>query len=170
MARRLQSDKWLFGATVGMALFGIVMVYSASAILAQQQNHNQYLYVIKQATWTIIGLAFMVAAMYFDYRKFCNRKFLAALVGVTVLMLLAVFAFPRVNGAHRWIRFGPFSLQPSELAKWTLTLFLAYFLERRAGEEHLFWRTFAPCILVTGMLAGFVLKEPDLGTGIMLAS
>jgi len=170
MARRIQADKWLFAATVGMALFGIVMVYSASAILAQQQNHNQYLYVIKQASWTLIGLVFLIGAMYFDYRRLCNRNLVIALLVITCVLLLAVFGFPRVNGAHRWIRLGPLSLQPSELSKWALTLFLAWFLERRAGEEHLFWRTFVPCILVTGILAGLVLKEPDLGTGIMLAA
>jgi cell division protein FtsW len=170
MARRLQADKWLFAATIGLALFGIVMVYSASAIIAQEENHNQFIYVIKQASWTLIGFGAMYAAMYFDYRLLCNRSLIFALLGVTVLMLLAVFGFPRVNGAHRWIKFGGFSIQPSELSKLALAIFLAYFLEKRAGEEHLFGRTFVPCIAVTGVLAALVLKEPDLGTGLMLAA
>ena len=170
MARRLQADKWLFAATVGLALFGIVMVYSASAIIAQEENHNQFIYVIKQASWTLIGFGSMAAAMYFDYRLLCNRNLIFALLGVTVLMLLAVFGFPRVNGAHRWIKFGGFSIQPSELSKIALAIFLAYFLEKRAGEEHQFGRTFLPCIAVTGVLAALVLKEPDLGTGLMLAA
>jgi cell division protein FtsW len=170
MARRLQADKWLFAATIGLALFGIVMVYSASAIIAQEENHNQFLYVIKQASWTLIGFGTMAAAMYFDYRLLCNRTLICALLGVTILMLLAVFGFPRVNGAHRWIKFGGFSIQPSELSKLALAIFLAYFLEKRAGEEHHFGRTFLPCIAVTGVLAALVLKEPDLGTGLMLAA
>jgi len=84
------------------------------------------------------------------------------------LLLLAVFAFPRINGAHRWIRLAGFSLQPSELSKIALAIFLAYFLEKRAGEEGSFWRTFVPCVAVTGVLAALILKEPDLGTAMML--
>src|SRR3954454_8071723 len=109
MARRLQADKWLFAATIGLALFGIVMVYSASAIIAQEENHNQFVYVIKQASWTLIGFGAMAGAMYFDYRLLCSRKLIFALLGVTVLMLLAVFGFSKVNGAHRWIKFEGFS-------------------------------------------------------------
>jgi cell division protein FtsW len=84
-------------------------------------------------------------------------------------MLLAVFAFPRINGAHRWIKLAGFSVQPSELSKLALAIFLAYFLEQRAGEEGSFWRTFVPCMAVTGLLALLVVAEPDLGTAMMLA-
>src|SRR6185295_7183469 len=98
MAKKLYPDKWLFAATVGLALFGVVMVYSASAVMAQRENGTQYYYVIKQ-------------------------------IILTVIMLLAVFAFGRINGAHRWIKFGSFRLKPSEISKLVLALFLAYFLE-----------------------------------------
>jgi cell division protein FtsW len=85
------------------------------------------------------------------------------------VLLLAVFAFPRINGAHRWIRLpGGFSLQPSELSKLALAIFLARFLERRAGEEHALLKTFAPCVLMTGLLVLLVAAEPDLGTAMML--
>jgi cell division protein FtsW len=84
-------------------------------------------------------------------------------------MLLAVFAFPSVNGARRWIKFSKFSIQPSELSKLSLVIFLAYFLERRAGEMKSFWGTFVPCAFVTGMLAVLIVVEPDLGTAMMLA-
>jgi cell division protein FtsW len=83
--------------------------------------------------------------------------------------LLAVFGFRPINGARRWIRFGAFSIQPSEIAKLALVLFLARFLERRTGQETLFLKTFVPCMLVLGLLAGLVVKEPDLGTALMLA-
>jgi len=80
-----------------------------------------------------------------------------------------VFAFSPINGAHRWLKFPVFSLQPSELTKAALIIFLAYFLEKRAGEEGDFWRTFVPCGVITGALAGLVVLEPDLGTAMMLA-
>jgi cell division protein FtsW len=169
MARKLQADKWLFAATAGLALFGIVMVYSASAIMAQEENGNQYYYVIKQGVWTAIGFGAMLLAMQFDYQRLRDRRIVYGLLGVTTLLLLAVFAFPRINGAHRWIRLAGFSLQPSELSKIALAIFLAYFLEKRAGEEGSLWRTFVPCVAVTGVLAALILKEPDLGTAMMLA-
>src|SRR5215213_1357328 len=168
MARKLQADKWLFAATAGLALFGIVMVYSASAMLAAQENGSQYYYVKKQAMWTFIGFIAMLGAMHFDYQRLRNRWIIYGLLSVTALMLVAVFAFPRINGAHRWIKFAGFSLQPSEVSKLALTLFLAYFFEKRAGEEGSLWKTFVPSIAVTGLLALLVIAEPDLGTAMML--
>jgi cell division protein FtsW len=169
MARKLQADKWLFAATAGLALFGIVMVYSASAVMAQQENGNQYYYVIKQGIWTAIGFGAMLVMMRFDYQRLRDKRIVYGLLGLTLLLLLGVFAFSRINGAHRWIRFAGFSVQPSELSKLALAIFLAYFLEKRAGEEGSLKRTFIPCFAVTGLMAALVLKEPDLGTALMLA-
>jgi cell division protein FtsW len=169
MARKLQFDRWLFAAIAGLALFGVVMVYSASAVMAAQENDNQYHYVVRQGMWTGIGFIAMLAAMHFDYQRLRNRRIVYGLLAVTLLLLLAVFAFPRINGAHRWIKFAGFSVQPSELSKLALLIFLAYFLEKRAGEEGSLWRTFVPCMLATGMLAVLVVAEPDLGTALMLA-
>ena len=168
MARKLQADKWLFAATAGLALFGIVMVYSASAVLAQEENGNQYYYVIKQGIWTAIGFGAMLLMMQFDYQRLRDKRIVYGLLGLTIVLLLAVFAFSPTNGAHRWIKLKMFSVQPSELSKLALVIFLAYFLEKRAGEEGSLWRTFVPCMAVTGVLATLILKEPDLGTALML--
>ena len=169
MPQKLQIDKWLFSATVGLALFGVVMVYSASAVIAQQENHSQFHYVAKQTLWTAIGLVVMFVAMRFDYQLLNRRWIIYGLLLVTVLLLVAVFGFSPINGARRWIKLKGFSIQPSEIAKLSLALFLARFLERRAGDEASFWRTFLPCFLVLGVVAGLVAKEPDLGTALMLA-
>jgi cell division protein FtsW len=168
MARKLQADEWLFAATVALALFGVIMVYSASAIVAASENHSQYYYVVRQGVWTIIGLIAMYVGMRFDYGRLRNEKIAYGLLALTVVLLLAVFAFPPINGARRWIRFAGFSLQPSEISKFALAVFLARFFERRAGEEGLFWRTFVPAVAVTGVLALLVVAEPDLGTALML--
>ena len=169
MARKLYPDKWLFAATIGLALFGVVMVYSASAMLARSENHGNYYYVIKQGIWTMLGLFAMLVMMQFDYNRLRDPRVVYGLLFLTTVLLLAVFAFPPINGARRWIKFSVFSIQPSEVSKLTLTIFLAYFLERRAGEEHRFWRTFVPCGLVTGLLAALIVVEPDFGTAMMLA-
>ena len=168
MARKLYPDKWLFAATVGLALFGVVMVYSASAVMAQRENGNQFHYVVKQGIWTGIGFVVMLVAMQVDYKHFKNRRVVYGLLAATTAMLLAVFAFSATNGAHRWIKFPMLSIQPSELAKPALVIFLAYFMERRAGEEGRWWPTFMPCALVTCVLAALIVLEPDLGTAMML--
>jgi cell division protein FtsW len=169
MAKKLYPDKWLFAATIGLALFGVVMVYSASALLAQSENHGHFYYVKKQAIWTAIGFVAMLIAMQFDYNRLRDRRIVYGLLMLTVFLLCAVFAFSPVNGARRWIKFSGFSIQPSEISKLVLAIFLAYFLERHAGEEREFWRTFIPCGVVTALLAGLVVVEPDFGTSLMLA-
>jgi cell division protein FtsW len=169
MAKKLQADEWLFAATAALALFGVVMVYSASADVSFHQFGSQYYYVKRQAVWTIAGLAAMLAASQVDYRRLSRRFVVIGLLIATVIMLVGVFGFPPVNGARRWIRLpGGFTFQPSEFSKIVLAIFLARLLERRAGEEGSFKRTFVPCLLVTGVLAGLVAKEPDLGTAMML--
>ena len=168
MAKKLYPDKWLFAATVGLALFGVVMVYSASAVMAQRETGNQFHYVIKQGIWTTIGFVVMLTVMQIDYKHWKNKHIVYGLLLLTVLLLVSVFAFPSTNGAHRWIKTRLFSIQPSELSKLALIIFLAYFLERRAGEEGNFWMTFMPCALMTAALAFLVVIEPDLGTAMML--
>ena len=135
MPQKLQIDRWLFSATVGLALFGVVMVYSASAMIAQQENHSQFLYLGKQALWTSIGFVAMFVAMRFDYQQLNSRWIVYGLLALTILLLVAVFGFSPVNGARRWIKLRGFSIQPSEIAKLSLALFLARFLQRRTGDE-----------------------------------
>jgi cell division protein FtsW len=169
MAKKLYPDKWLFAATSSLALFGVVMVYSASAVLAQSENHGHFFYVKKQALWTGLGFVAMLFMMQFDYNRLRDRRIVYGLLLLTAFLLLVVFAFPPVNGARRWIKFSGFSMQPSEISKLALAIFLAYFLEKRAGDEREFWRTFVPCGVVTSILAVLVVAEPDFGTSLMLA-
>jgi cell division protein FtsW len=168
MARKLAPDKWLFAATIGLALFGVVMVYSASALIAQKENGNQFHYVLKQGVFVVIGFVVMLLMMQFNYQLLKNRRIVYGLLLLCTLGLFGVFAFSATNGAHRWLKFPGFSLQPSEISKLALILFLAYFLEKRAGEEGDFWRTFVPCGIVTGWLAALIVIEPDFGTAMML--
>jgi cell division protein FtsW len=170
MARKLQADEWLFAGVVALSLFGVIMVYSASAIIAAaEKNHTQYYYVMRQGVWTLAGLGAMYVGMRLDYGLLRSPKIAYGLLALTVVLLLAVFAFPPINGARRWIRFAGFSMQPSEISKLALAIFLARFFERRAGREGEFWLTFVPAVAVTGVLALLIVAEPDLGTALMLA-
>lgn len=162
----------MFALAATLALFGAMMVYSASAMIAVRESSgaSQFTYFYKQFVFTLIGLGVMFAASRIDYKLFENPVVVYTIFALTVILLIAVFAFPEINGARRWIRIGPFSLQPSELAKVALPIFLAYFLTQREGRVGEIKSTVIPCIGALGLLGGLVFFEPDLGTTIVLSA
>jgi len=162
----------MFGIAAGLALFGALMVYSASAMMAMRESGDasQYTYFFKQIIFVAIGIGGMIAASRLDYHVYQRPWVIVGILAVTVIALFAVFAFPAINGATRWIRFGGFSFQPSELAKIALPMFLAYYLTRnedRVGEVK---STVLPCLGGLAVLGGLVLAEKDLGTTIVLCA
>jgi len=165
-------DRVLFAVATGLAVFGSVMVYSASAMMAlnETQNQTDLIYFYKQFAFMIAGIAAMIALSRVDYRIFQNRTLIYAGLGVTFLLVCLVYFFPAINGAHRWIRFGGFSFQPSELAKITLPLFLAYFFTRNESRIGDLKSTVLPCIAVMALICAPVLFGPDLGTTLVLAA
>lgn len=165
MVRTGISDKLLFASVIGLVLFGLIMIHSASAIVAQDEFGSPYFFVRRQAIFAGIGLVGMLVAMQIDYRIY-NRKWIVySALGVVVVLLVAVFAFPEVNGAHRWIKYNGFQLQPSELAKLASILFLAYWLDAHDDRTDV-RKVLLPCAAVAGGLAVLVVAEPDLGTAL----
>lgn len=162
----------MFGIAASLALFGAMMVYSASAMFALKESNSasQFTYFYKQIAFTVGGLAAMFIVSKIDYRIYQKPWVVISICGVTVVMLLAVFGFPPINGARRWIRVGGFSFQPSELAKIALPIFLAYFLTKKEETVADLKGTVFPCLLVFGILAGLVFLEKDLGTTIVLCA
>jgi cell division protein FtsW len=169
MARRLESDRILFGTTVILVFFGLLMVFSASAVLAEQQYHSSYYFLIRQGIWSVVGLSAMVLMMKFDYRRLRNPRFVFPALAFQVLLLLAVFLMPSRHATHRWFYAGSFSFQPSELAKLLLVIFFAYFLDLRQGLVNDVRHTLLPLALVTGITVTLILREPDLGTSLAIA-
>jgi cell division protein FtsW len=169
MTRELPVDKVLVALVVGLTLFGTVMVYSASAVLAQRNYGTQYYFLLRQGAWAAIGLVAMAVAIRTDYRHYKQPGVLIPILGVTFVLLVAVLFFPAVNGTHRWIRYGSYvSIQPSEVSKLALIAFLAFFLEYRADEITSFKRTFLPAVVLAGLAIVMVAAEPDLGTALSL--
>jgi len=168
MARKLSSDATLFATTVALLGFGLVMVWSASSALAQEQHGTPHYFVIKQGLWACLGLMAMVAAMRMDYRKLRQPAVIyTALVWTTLLLILVLFMRP-VNDTHRWLRLGGLSFQPAELAKLALILFLAYHLERRADRVNEFLTSLFPVMILLGWLAFLIYIQPDLGSAATL--
>jgi len=171
MERERRTDWFMFCIAAGLALFGTMMVYSASAMIAHRetQGASQYTYFYKQLGFTVAGIVLMLIISQIDYRRFQNPYVVYGLLGLTVIGLIAVFGFGEINGAQRWIRFGTFSIQPSELAKIALPLFLAYFLVKNEERVADLKTTVFPCLGVLGLLSVLIIMEPDLGTTIVLS-
>ena len=131
MAKRVSVDRWLFTVTMLLVFVGLIMVFSASAVMAKERFGSPYNFVLKQLFWALGGMLAMALAMKIDYRRYKNPAVVFSALAVTCLLLIAVFFLDRSHNTHRWIRMGAFSLQPSELAKPVLILFLAFFLETR---------------------------------------
>ena len=162
----------LFLIAAALALFGAAMVYSASAMISMKetQSATQFSYFYKQFAFTLVGLGIMYAGSRIDYRRYATPRFVYGLMAVTVALLFCVFLFPAINGASRWIRAGGISFQPSEVAKVSLPIFLAYYLSRDGADAADFKRGVLPCIAGLAILAFPVLLEPDLGTTIVLCA
>jgi len=169
MARQLQTDKVLFGAVVVLLLFGLVMVFSASAVIAQEKFGSSYHFLFRQGIWAGIGLGLMVVMMNFDYRRLAKPTVVFPAVAIQVLLLVMALFWDPTHNTHRWLRVGWVTLQPSELAKVIVVIFLAYFLDMRKGEIADWKRTLLPIGLVVGTDALLILKEPDFGTTLALA-
>ena len=168
--REHRTDWFLFAIAAGLALFGTMMVYSASAMIAhrESQGATQFTYFYKQIGFTVAGIIVMLAVSQIDYRRFERPAVVYSLLGLTIAALLVVFLFPEINGARRWIRIGSFSLQPSEMAKIALPVFLAYFLVKNQDKVGDLKSTVLPCLGVLGFLSFLIVLEPDLGTTIVL--
>ncbi|MGE5726788.1 MAG: FtsW/RodA/SpoVE family cell cycle protein, partial [Acidobacteriota bacterium] len=117
MARRVSVDRTLFTVTVLLVFIGLVMVFSASAVMAKDRYGSPYTFLIRQVAWAAAGLAAMFATMKIDYRRYRQPAVVFSVLSVTTLLLIAVFFLDRSHNTHRWIHAGWFSLQPSEIAK-----------------------------------------------------
>jgi cell division protein FtsW len=153
--------------TLALTAFGIVMVYSATSASAAIGGANPMSYLERQGTYAVLGIALMIMASRFDYRKLRALAPMLVLVALGGCAAVLVLAQP-VNGARRWIGFGPAQFQPSELAKLALAVWLAAYLARRSPPQSLreLWR---PTGALLGLFFLLLLLEPDLGTTISIA-
>ncbi|MBX7054746.1 MAG: putative lipid II flippase FtsW [Pyrinomonadaceae bacterium] len=170
MAKKLQTDWFMFVIAAGLALFGSLMVYSASAMMSMKESteSSQYTYFLKQLMFVLIGIVLMFVVSRFDYRILNNKAVVIGILTVTSIALAAVLFFPEINGAKRWIRFSGFSFQPSELAKVALPIFLAWYLAKNETTVTELKTTVIRSLAGLGLLAGLVMLEKDLGTTIVL--
>src|SRR5216683_3745023 len=146
------------------------MVFSASAVTARDEFGSAYHFLLHQLLWPVLGIGGMMVMMNVDYRKLCRPKVVFTGLFAVLALLVGVFFLDKSHATHRWIRLGPASLQPSELAKLAVIFYLAWFLEMRRRPEGFgmndWKRTIIPAIGPVLALVGMVVLEPDLGTAV----
>jgi cell division protein FtsW len=173
LPRRLEHDRWLFGVTLALCLLGAVMVFSASAVTADHQYGRSYIFLVRQAAFLVAGLVGMFALMRTDYRRLREPTVVYTALCVVLLMLVGAFFLDKSHATHRWIKFGPLGIQPSELAKLAVILYLAWFLDlKRRGAAAMkfskedFLQTILPAAGPVLILVALILLQPDLGTSV----
>lgn len=154
---------------LSLLLFGLVMVHSASSVLSESKFGDPYYYTKRQLLFGGLGVVLMWLMSRFDYHRL---RAYAPKIAIISLILLAVVLIPGVgvsrNGSQAWLGFGSFTIQPSELAKMALILFLAHFLADSEDRMDSFWRGFAPPLGIALGVVGLIMLEPDLGQSVVI--
>jgi cell division protein FtsW len=169
MSRKLQYDTWLFSTAMLILLVGLVMIYSASAMIATQRfGHGPYYFLMRQLVFLVIGGAAMAFLMHVNPAVLQNKRVVyGALAVVAFGLIVALFQSP-INGTHRWIQLPWFQLQPSEFAKPVMIVFIAAFLARRDDRINDLTATLLPLGFILALIAGLILLGRDFGTAMTL--
>jgi len=156
-------DYWLIGTIVPLSLFGLLMVYNASAAMAIRDFGNQYYYLQEQAKWLLLGSIVGIIFSFIDYRFW---KRIAFPVMIATIFLLCIVLVPGIGinalGAKRWINLGFFVLQPAEFAKLSLIMYLSAWFSGKIGQR------LVPFLMLLGVFVGLIMLEPDLGTAMII--
>jgi cell division protein FtsW len=163
------ADPVLMATVLALVAFGVVMVYSASAVFASQMFHDGEHFLVRQAIYAVVGLVLIVALARLDYHVL--RPLAYPMLGASVLMMLYIAAGfgHSAGGAARWISIGPIHVQPAETAKVTMIFWLAYSLSKKADRIRSFSVGFLPHALVAGFVMLLCLRQPDFGSAVMIA-
>ncbi len=162
-------DSWLLIVVLALLCIGIVMVYSSSAFEAARYQGDAAYYFQRELIWTILGIVAMLLTMRIDYRVW-RRFSLAGMIIILPLLIIVLRIGSSVYGASRWIVLGSFfSIQPSELTKLILALYIADWLARKGKQVSTFLYGLVPFVILVGVILGLILLENDLGTAIIIA-
>src|SRR6266478_687658 len=162
MAKRVSVDRLLFVVTLLLVFVGLIMVFSASAVIAKERYHSGYFFLTRQMGWAVAGFIAMMVGMRVDYKRLKHPAVVFSLMALTTVMLISVFFLDRSHNTHRWFHVGGVSFQPSELAKPVLILFLAFFLESRTKSMDDWRNTLIPAVLPTLLFVVLIVFQPDL--------
>lgn len=159
-------DFWLMLFTLMLVLFGLIMVFSASYYSSISQDGNPYGYLVRHGAWVVFGLVAMVFGALFDYRKYKKWALPILIVSVILLVLVLTPLGQTTNGATRWIKVGPVTLMPGEIAKIAAIIFVAWFLSEDASRIKSLKRGILPLLGIIAVYGALIVKQPNLSTAI----
>jgi cell division protein FtsW len=168
MPVRFHSDRALFVLTLALVVFGLAMVFSASGIVAQESGRWPYSFLARQFAAAALGAAAFLVLIRVDYHGYRHQALVLLVTSVVICLLLAALFLNPVRGTHRFLRWGPFSFQPSEPAKLIAVLFLAWFLDRRRDRAGDLVRGIIPACALVAVLLTLVVAGRDLGSAVIL--
>jgi cell division protein FtsW len=166
MAQRVKNDSILFMTVLFLVAGGLLMLYSASSVVAETRHGWSGYFAVRQLGWAVVAVMAMMFLKKIDYRRLNSPKW--AFPSISVVLVLLILVYFLDAHAHRWFRLGPANFQPSELAKPVLILFLAYFAARRATAINNKY-TLMPAAMIVGLVAGAVMVA-DIGTAVVLTA
>ena len=162
-------DVSLAATLIGLIAFGVVMVYSASAVYATNTFGNGAHFVIRQTVFAALALGTLAFFTYFKIDWLRTSTYPVLLLAVALMLAVALGFGRSVGGATRWLPVGPVNVQPAELAKLAMILWLAHSLAKKAQRVRTFSVGFLPHVLVAGLLMLLCLAQPDFGSAVMIA-
>ena len=163
-------DFWMLTMTIALAMYGLIMVFSASYYFSINENGNPFYYLIRDGIWVVLGTALMCFGIVVDYRTWNNNVLILGLLGVCFALLLLVFTplGHTANNATRWIMVGPITIMPGEISKMGMIFFIAWFCAENTRKIRSFTRGMLPILVVAGVFAAMIIKQPNLSTAITL--
>ncbi len=165
----MKKDKILFITTIILSLFGLLMIYSASYIWAEYKYNNPYKFVINQAIFLIIGIILMLIISNINHKIYKEKANIILLFSLALLILVLIPGIGVVrNGSRSWFGIGPFGIQPSEISKIGLTIFVAKYLSTNDREKKVTKNFVLPILLIIMLDFGLIMLEPDFGTGMII--
>jgi cell division protein FtsW len=165
-------DRTLLFAILMLLVISVVMVYSASSVVALTTYNDSAYFMKRQLLWAAVGLAFMAVTMRLNHRRLSDQRVVIPLVVISLLLLAATLVpgvGRTVNGAQRWLRLGMLSFQPSELSKFALVVYMSYYLAKKGDRLRDFMNGLLPAYVVTAIFLAVMVLQPDFGSAMTAA-
>jgi cell division protein FtsW len=172
MLKKLENyDLILMLMAIALTCFGVVMVYSSSNIMAAKRFHDGFFFLKRQGLFAVIGFAIMLGAMHIDYRFWKKMAVPALLLCLVLLVMVLIPGIGgKAGGSSRWIKLPGFNLQPSEMAKLALIMYMAYSLDKKQDKVKRFAVGIVPHMIILAILIGCLSLQPDLGGALTLVA
>lgn len=162
-------DGVLLCVTVILIIVGLIMVFSSSAIIAEEKFNNMYFFAFRQLMWVMIGTIALIAGLKIDYRIWAKLSIVGIIIVCILLIAVRIpFLGHAVGGARRWLRIGGIGFQPAELAKIAVIIYMSSVLDRKFSKINSFYKDMLPPLSLIAIVIFLIYRQPDFGTSALI--